>query len=612
MNRQAFEKALADYETMSAKGAPSEHIEQWLGNQHGVTFIELMKEKKRRAPAQGKVTDAGFGRSLVQGLSLGFGDEIEAFVRSLKGEDYKSTLASIRLGLEDYKKTNPETAFMAEITGATLPTIGALVLAPFTGGATTAAVAPTAANLMGRAALTGGAVAALEGIGKGKTPEERVKGAYTQAPFGAAFGAGGQAALTGLKAAKDIAKPYLFPSGRNAIAGEVLNKFATNPRQAQDNLARAVELVPGSRPRTAEVAEDYGIAGLETPVRSTMDETGKIAQRISEQNAARQQVMSRISGEGPETIAAAKSKRDEVTGPMREEAFAASPVTDQAFQSGYVLTVQQKIADLLKSPGGKRDTVRTALNSARTKIDRARNVRDLYEIRKDLRLARDGKLKGADENSRFARGQLGDVIAEIDNVIEAAAPGYRAYMNRFATMSKPINQMERLQEFRGRSAMAAPDVISGEEVLSQLKFKNQMKGDNSALSSSQMRQIKNIMSDLNRSTAPGKAGQVAGSNTIRNMTMASVIGRIVRDPDSKVGTFLTDRLGFLTRIPENRVKEVLVDAMLDPALAKDLMSEASDAAAKRVADGLRRKIETMGIAAGTGQAGGAAPDLFFE
>lgn len=96
------------------------------------------------------------------------------------------------------------------------------------------------------------------------------------------------------------------------------------------------------------------------------------------------------------------------------------------------------------------------------------------------------------------------------------------------------------------------------------------------------------------------------------MTMASVIGRIVRDPDSKVGTFLTDRLGFLTRIPENRVKEVLVDAMLDPALAKDLMSEASDAAAKRVADGLRRKIETMGIAAGTGQAGGAAPDLFFE
>ena len=52
--------------------------------------------------------------------------------------------------------------------------------------------------------------------------------------------------------------------------------------------------------------------------------------------------------------------------------------------------------------------------------------------------------------------------------------------------------------------------------------------------------------------------------------------------------------------------------MLDPALAKDLMSEASDAAAKRVADGLRRNIETMGIAAGTGQAGGAAPDLFFE
>lgn len=611
MNRQAYEKALADYDTMFAKGAPREHIELWLGDKHGITFTELIKEKKRRAPAKGKVTDAGFGRSLVQGLSLGFGDEIEAFVRSLKGEDYESTLASIRLGLEDYKKTNPATAFMAEVTGAALPTIGALVLAPLTGGASTAAVAPSAANLMGRAALTGGAVGALEGIGTGNTPEERVKGAYTQGPFGAVMGAGGQAALTGLKAAKDIVKPYLFPSGRNSIAGEVLNKFATNPKQAQDNLAQAAELVPGSRPRTAEVARDPGIAGLETPVRSTMDETGRIAQRISEQNAARQRVMSRISGEGPETIAAAKAKRDEVTGPMRERAFNASPVTDQAFQNGAVLTIQQKIADILASPGGKRETVRSALSSARTKIDRAQNVRDLYEIRKDLRLARDGKLKGADENSRFARGQLGDVMATVDYVIEQAAPGYQAYMNRYSKMSRPIDQMERLQGFRSKSATAAPDIISGEDVLSQAKFKNQMRGDNSALSSSQMRQIKNIMSDLNRSTAPGQAGRVAGSNTMRNMTMASVVGRIVRDPDSKVGTFLTDRLGFLTRIPENRVKEVLVEAMLDPALAKDLMSEASDAAAKRVADGLRRKIETMGIAIGTGQVGGSVSEMLF-
>lgn len=338
-----------------------------------------------------------------------------------------------------------------------------------------AATAPGLIRSGARIIGTGAAVGGLAGFGAGEgTPAEQAKSAATGALFGAGTAPLAPLAISGGKGAYQAARPIISRKARENIVGDILNKAATNPAAAQQSLRNPPTFVPGSYPMTAQAARDPGLAALQTPVRSTMDDSNRIAQRLSEQNEARQSVLGRISGESPETIAYAERKRKAITDPMRERALDSSVISDEIIPSGYTLTVTKRIEDMLASPAGKRSTVRKALNSAKGQIKQADNIRDLYEIRKDLRLAQLGKLSGPRSDLRFARKELGEIIEEIDTVIESAAPGFRAYLKRYTTMSRPINQMEFLQGLRGKSALAGPDVRTGQEILSQPKFKREL------------------------------------------------------------------------------------------------------------------------------------------
>ncbi len=84
-------------------------------------------------------------RAVLQGLSFGSADEIEAFVRSLGGADQQEVLDSIRDNLELYRQADPIGAYGREAGGAIIP---GLLAAPFTGGASVPAT-------MGRMAAAG-------------------------------------------------------------------------------------------------------------------------------------------------------------------------------------------------------------------------------------------------------------------------------------------------------------------------------------------------------------------------------------------------------------------------------------------------------------------------
>jgi hypothetical protein len=73
-------------------------------------------------------------------------------------------------------------------------------------------------------------------------------------------------------------------------------------------------------------------------------------------------------------------KRDEVTTPIREAAFANPLLTPEQMQKGITLVVDKQIEDVLKSPAGKRDSVISVMNDVKTDISRATNVNELYEI----------------------------------------------------------------------------------------------------------------------------------------------------------------------------------------------------------------------------------------
>ena len=154
------------------------------------------------APAEAQPVEKQRLRSVAQGLTLGFADELEAAIRNplsalgsalglSEGQDYKERLDIVRKKLESYRTENPLEAMAYEMGGAVLPAVAGGVLTAGTGtaavGASTAArLAPTLA----RAAKVGAVEGGIAGFGAGEGGfTERAKTAATGAALGGTLGA---------------------------------------------------------------------------------------------------------------------------------------------------------------------------------------------------------------------------------------------------------------------------------------------------------------------------------------------------------------------------------------------------------------------------------------
>jgi len=140
-------------------------------------------------------------RSLAQGVTLGFADELEAAIRNpisalgsafgFEGKDYNERLKIVRDKLDSYRTENPLESMAYEMGGAILPTLAAGALTAGAGsaavGASTAArLAPTAL----RAAKIGAAEGAVAGFGAGEGGlAERAKSAALGGTIGGTLGA---------------------------------------------------------------------------------------------------------------------------------------------------------------------------------------------------------------------------------------------------------------------------------------------------------------------------------------------------------------------------------------------------------------------------------------
>jgi len=404
-----------------------------------------------------------------------------------------------------------------------------------------------------------------------------------------------------------VVQPFT-QAGREVIVGNVLNRMATNPELAQQRLANAAPLVPGVRPTTAATAYDPGLAGLETPLRSaTFDPTNLFGARISSNQEALLNAYRRLSGQ-PGSIPYAEAKRSAITGPMREEAFGAVTVQPEIFQSGIGLVVNKAVQNVLDSPVGVRQDVESAMNWATSRIAKARNPQELYEVRKDLAAAAQGKYNQENPSLRLAKGQLSDVIGSIDDVIEAAAPGYVAYMAKYKKMSDPIDQMRLLQDIEAKVASGQPN-ISGNPVLAAGPLRRQLaaRADElgTELSPAAQRRLDAIITEINRgmaSTAPGV--KAPGSNTFQNMSMGNMIGKIFSESmaDNTTLRTMTRPLDWLYKLPDNQIQQLLVEAMLDPQTAAVLMSKANMMKVEPLAKSLREKAIRLGMGSAIGAA----------
>ena len=128
---------------------------------------------------------ANAARTFGQGLTFGFGDEIEARLRTLAAKDpnaYRNEVNRIRMLQERYGEANPKTAMALEAAGM----IGGSLAAPSLGGARALASAPRAARFLAGAADDLGQ-GALYAAGQAKTMRDVPRTIREEAPINAAF-----------------------------------------------------------------------------------------------------------------------------------------------------------------------------------------------------------------------------------------------------------------------------------------------------------------------------------------------------------------------------------------------------------------------------------------
>lgn len=196
--------------------------------------LEAARERRAKAAATKAAAPRERARTAAQGLTLGLADEAEAGARSLtSNRSYQELLDEIRGSLKSYQEAYPLEALAYEAGGAALPAVGSIMLAPFTGGTSTAAVAPTLARLAGMAALEGGAYAFNTGEGGFRERAARVPlGAVGGAVGGAVAGGAMRAAGGALNALTDAARRVIGKRGSTVVENEIQRLVAQTGRNA--------------------------------------------------------------------------------------------------------------------------------------------------------------------------------------------------------------------------------------------------------------------------------------------------------------------------------------------------------------------------------------------
>lgn len=220
--------------------------------------IPVGREQPASEVTSAKFSD--FARSFEQGLSAGFGDEIEAYVRSLIGdESYDKELKDVRGSMERFRKTNPEESIVGELVGGLygLGKFEKLMKAPKTLG-----------QAIKQAFVMGAAYSGVYGFGSGEGLEDRAKKGAVGLVAGGAIGA---AVPMGGAAIKEV--------GKTARSGYRMAFTPKKEAEARAAEALAVDKQLGRPAMTAAEAQAAREAGQ--PV-MTMDRGGDATRELAQ------------------------------------------------------------------------------------------------------------------------------------------------------------------------------------------------------------------------------------------------------------------------------------------------------------------------------------------
>ena len=161
--------------------------------------------------------------------------------------------------------------------------------------------------------------------------------------------------------------------------------------------------------------------------------------------------------------------------------------------------------------------------------------------------------------------------------------------------------MRTLQNIEAKVTYGQPNVTTQAPVLSasalRRQIANKAEETGANLSPVAKRRLENISAEIDRgmsSTAPGV--KAPGSSTFQNMSMGNFLGRVFSESmaDNTTMRTMARPLDFLYKLPDEALQNLMVDAMLDPALAATLMGKANMMKIDPLAKSLRQKAERLG------------------
>lgn len=568
---------------------------------------EIINQVQQRA--EGEKTSGEFGRQL--GLTARAGLTGVAGLPLMAGEGLNALLNMIA-GREVFP--SPTRAAQQLMTQAGLPEAQT---------ARERVVQDVASGMAG----VGGTAAMLRPLGQAVAPLTERLGMQTAGAIGAAGAAGmgreegasplgqlGLAALGGTiaptslstvasrggRGALETVRPFT-EAGRETIAGNVLRQLSAQPETAITSALAYKPTISGYRPTTAQATRDVGLVAAETPIRA-LDVTGKFAAQASQANQARVNILDRMAKD-KEALTNAIAKRDEVADPLREAAFAKSTITPEELQSQVGSMVGDTIKGILASGPGARKPVKDAMAFASERLKDGTDPERLYSVRKDLRDAAQGLLNKEGSAYNLAKKELETVIRSIDDVLDASAPGYKDYLSKYAASSRGIERLEAVQDFRKRVLSTTPDIGRvGDFLISQPAFTRAIRSLEDdpklgGLSRTQFSVLQRVGKDLDDGVL-ARAAKSPGSDTFKNMSTANVIGGIVgKQIFGETSPFLNKvaaPLNWLYNGTDDAIREVLVDAMLDPKLAARLMQKATTTTMEPISQELQRRAVNLG------------------
>lgn len=319
--------------------------------------------------------------------------------------------------------------------------------------------------------------------------------------------------------------PFINPQ---ALVAKALEKLAPNMSLDAiiDALRNPTNLVPGSKPTTAQVLQTPEAVMAEKAVANTPQ--GKIAmtERQNANNAARLDLIRQHAG-----------TEDDLTRAVMQRRQNADPMT-AAVNSGAAIDASPVLAhlDSIASSGlGTDPVIRSAVADARRVVldQGVSNENGSVFVKPDIldgirQNVRGYLTKNASNGAVSSRQEaaLDPLKNTIVDTINAGVPGYRDYLAAYRADSVPVNTMERLQNLGSHLDTGALDA-NGNPIFSLTNARKAVKDIDRAqypIAPEADAAVDNVLSDLQRESVSNSI-RSPGSDTKLNIEAPSWLAR---------------------------------------------------------------------------------------